>query len=652
MPELLVGERGIFLDNCHRNVRHARHDIPCAWGGAGAPVTPGGRRLALLVATGQYADPGLKPLRGPVKEADQLERLLADPDIGGFEVQVVPDGSIQEVRVAIGRFFTEATRQDLLLLHISGHGVKDTRGRLHFATTDTLLDLLNATSLPAEFVRDEADRSPARQVVLWLDCCFSGAFPAGHVPKSGSRIDVVDQLSAKSGRGCLVMTASTHLEHAFESGTGHSPIGPQVPSIFTEAIISGLRSGDADLDADGRIEAVELYNYVYDRVRSRTPHQTPTRNDRSSGPVYLAHSRKGLSLPPALDPDLRAALLSKRDSLRSEAWKILRTSAAAGDLTAIDTLQRLEHDKRARELAPAASKTAVPEPVGSVRGPLEPTAPRPAGPKAATPKPVALGRDDAPAGSEVLERPPAGSTPAGFGREKAAARSAAPERGEPEAPALKPVGPNGGAPQAASLTDLGRPATASAGPSSPPVKRARRLPGRRRLIAWSTLLTAAVLGAAATVGFSLYLSADDGPVVPENGYELAWATGGTPDGQTVGATVGRHVPVVLGSPGGQPELGMILRAHGTPPSGSYLRGTVSVDQKAKLCGPVTILLGVGKVFVTLHVGTGAGASAAVPSSIGPLAGSDRISMTIDSSAATAPPCGAVTLNFENFVVAG
>ncbi|SFW77999.1 Uncharacterized protein, contains caspase domain [Amycolatopsis australiensis] len=716
-------------------------------------MTPGGRRLALLVATGEYADPGLKPLRGPVKEAGELARLLADPDIGGFEVQVVADGSSQQLRVAIGRFFTEATRHDLLVLHISGHGVKDTRGRLHFAGTDTRLDLLNATGVPAEFVRDEVDRSPARQVVLWLDCCFSGAFPAGHVPKSGRRVDVVDQLSAKSGRGCLVMTASTHLEHAFETGTGHSPIGPEVPSIFTEAIISGLRSGDADLDADGRIEAAELYNYVYERVRSRTPHQTPTRNDRGSGPVYLAHSRKGLSLPHGLDPDLRAALLSKRDSLRSEAWKILRGSAAAGDPTAIETLRRLESDERARLLAPepagpeppalepagsglagpglagpglaglepagsglagpglaglepAGSGLAGPglaglEPAGSgLAGPglagLEPAGSGLAGPGLAGPEPAGSGLaalESAGSGAVAVESAgsePVEPEPAGPGRDKAPAESAvaAPEPVQPgpvqPGPALPgPAGPQPAVPEPGgpagrpTSADLSRAATALVGLPSPPAKRPRWLPGRRpdlqreldqlhkatkppilgtrrkaRLIARSALLIAALLGAAGMIGLSLYLSADDGPVVPENGYELTWAAGGTPDGQTAGATVDRHVPVTLGSPTDRPELAMTLRAHGTPPSGPYLRGTVSVDEKAKLCGPVTILLGTGKALVTLHVGMGAGTSVAVPSSIGPLAGSDRISITIDPSAATAPPCGAVTLNFDNFVVTG
>jgi hypothetical protein len=75
-----------------------------------------------------------------------------------------------------------------------------------------------------------------------------------------------------------------------------------------------------------------------------------------------------------------------------------------------------------------------------------------------------------------------------------------------------------------------------------------------------------------------------------------------------------------------------------------------VDEKVKMCGPLTVLVGTGKTFVTVHVGMGAGTSVAVPSSIGPLAANDRVTFTIDPSVATAEPCGSVTLNFDNLVM--
>ena len=48
-----------------------------------------GRRLALIVATDEYHDPGLKQLRAPGTDAEALAAVLRDPERGEFEVDIV-----------------------------------------------------------------------------------------------------------------------------------------------------------------------------------------------------------------------------------------------------------------------------------------------------------------------------------------------------------------------------------------------------------------------------------------------------------------------------------------------------------------------------------------------------------------------------------
>ena len=43
------------------------------------------------------------------------------------------------------------------------------------------------------------------------------------------------------------------------------------PSVFTKAIVQGLRTGDADLDMDGSVSPDDLYEYTFENVRSKTP---------------------------------------------------------------------------------------------------------------------------------------------------------------------------------------------------------------------------------------------------------------------------------------------------------------------------------------------------------------------------------------------
>ena len=141
---------------------------------------PPGARLALVVATGRYtADPGLRRLRAPAGDADDLAQVLADPDIGGFAVTTIIDQSAHQIRLAIEDFLADRGTGDLLLVYLSCHGLLDARRRLYFAATDTRKDRLGSTGVEAAWVLDQLEHCRARRQVLILDSCFSGAFAHG-----------------------------------------------------------------------------------------------------------------------------------------------------------------------------------------------------------------------------------------------------------------------------------------------------------------------------------------------------------------------------------------------------------------------------------------------------------------------------------------
>ena len=134
-------------------------------------------RLALVVATGTYtADPGLRALRAPARDAADLAEVLANPDIGGFAVTTVIDQPAQQIRLAIEDFLDRRGTGDLLLVYLSCHGLLDAYRELYFAATDTRKDRLGATGVEAAWVLDRLEHCRARRQVLILDSCFSGAF--------------------------------------------------------------------------------------------------------------------------------------------------------------------------------------------------------------------------------------------------------------------------------------------------------------------------------------------------------------------------------------------------------------------------------------------------------------------------------------------
>jgi hypothetical protein len=108
---------------------------------------------ALIIANDRYDDQGLKKLRAPAQDAAALAEVLHDPEIGDFEVEVIRNEPAHVTNRRIQAFFNDRRRDDTLLLHFSCHGLKSESGELYFAASDTDPRLLDATAVPAHFVR-------------------------------------------------------------------------------------------------------------------------------------------------------------------------------------------------------------------------------------------------------------------------------------------------------------------------------------------------------------------------------------------------------------------------------------------------------------------------------------------------------------------
>jgi hypothetical protein len=243
-------------------------------------------RSALLIAAYEYQDPKLARLRAPPHDVEALGRVLADPRIGGYEVRTLVNEPHWAVLEEIEAFFADRKPDDLLLLYFSCHGVKDVTGRLYFAARSTNLSRLGSTALSSAWINEQLERSRSKRLVVLLDCCYSGAFAKGLAPRSGPSVVIDDSLG---GRGRAIIAASDAMEYAWEDDELSLDEGQ--PSLFTRALVAGLETGDADRDGDGVVSVEELYDYVYDKVRQLTSHQTPTKSSHGEqGDLILARN--------------------------------------------------------------------------------------------------------------------------------------------------------------------------------------------------------------------------------------------------------------------------------------------------------------------------------------------------------------------------
>ncbi|UBU19201.1 caspase family protein [Nonomuraea gerenzanensis] len=243
-----------------------------------------GRRLALLIATYEYHDPGLQQLTAPAHDAEALATVLQDPRIAGFEVTTLINEPHYRVGEAIGDFYRDQLRDDLTLLYFTGHGLKDDDGRLYLAMTNTHRDSLLFTGLAAEQIDQAMETGNSRQKVLILDCCYSGAFPTGRTAKADTTVHSLERFQ---GRGRTVLTASDATQYSFEGNQIH---GQATRSVFTHHLVEGLRDGSADLDGDGNITLDELYDYVHGRVVNEMPQQRPKKQANVEGQTIIAQN--------------------------------------------------------------------------------------------------------------------------------------------------------------------------------------------------------------------------------------------------------------------------------------------------------------------------------------------------------------------------
>ena len=226
-------------------------------------------KIALLIGVSEY-EPELSPLPAAVKDIAAMQRVLSDPEMGGFDtVRTLENPERQSMEYEIETLFSGAAKDDLVLLFFSGHGIKDDAGKLYFATRMTRKnekgDLIRSTAVQSNVVHDILNNSRARRQAIILDCCFSGAFDPALQAKDDGSVDLQAQLGAE---GRVVLASSSSTQYSFEQQ------GAEL-SLYTRYLIEGIETGAGDQNSDGLVSMLELHEYARGKVQETAPKMTP-----------------------------------------------------------------------------------------------------------------------------------------------------------------------------------------------------------------------------------------------------------------------------------------------------------------------------------------------------------------------------------------
>ncbi|MEH1863268.1 MAG: caspase family protein, partial [Nostoc sp.] len=215
---------------------------------------------AIVIGINYYPEyTTLKPLTAAAEDAEKIAEQLEQYGYRPFRAQCLPrtlnqkgeskidrQGTVkvQELQEAIANLFNPPPPNpspETALFFFSGHGWCRTvagKEEVFLATSDVLPDA-EIYGIPLSWLGEQLQRSQAKRVVVWLDCCYSGE---------------------------LLKFIPTDRDYCFITATRSYETGLEIPhtqGLLTEALLAGL---NPENDADGIINSHKLADLIISQM--------------------------------------------------------------------------------------------------------------------------------------------------------------------------------------------------------------------------------------------------------------------------------------------------------------------------------------------------------------------------------------------------
>ncbi|MDZ8031507.1 caspase family protein, partial [Nostoc sp. DedSLP04] len=201
----------------------------------------------------------LKPLTAAAEDAEKIAQQLEQYGYRPFRAQCLPRTlnqkgeskidrlgavKVQELQEAIANLFNPPLPNpspETALFFFSGHGwCKTVAGKEEvFLATSDVLPEAGIYGIPLSWLGEQLQRSQAKRVVVWLDCCYSGE---------------------------LLKFIPTDKDYCFITATRSYETGVEIPhaqGLLTQALLAGL---NPENDADGIINSHKLADFIISQM--------------------------------------------------------------------------------------------------------------------------------------------------------------------------------------------------------------------------------------------------------------------------------------------------------------------------------------------------------------------------------------------------
>ena len=224
--------------------------------------TPQPAAFALIVGIDHYRDVIAAPgARNDALRFAQIARQTLGIPESHVHVALDDRATKTDIESELGWLKASATNGSRIYFFFSGHGAPDTQsasGAPYLVPYDANAKTLATTAIPLSAVMTTLAASRAKDALVILDSCFSGAGGRSVLPP-GAR-PLVRVKEEPPGTQVALFTASGPSE--ISGPATDAPLG-----LFTKYVTEGLGTGQADGDGDGDVSLAELADYVRPRVQ-------------------------------------------------------------------------------------------------------------------------------------------------------------------------------------------------------------------------------------------------------------------------------------------------------------------------------------------------------------------------------------------------
>lgn len=214
---------------------------------------------ALVVGIENYRS--ITPTPGARDDAERFARMLEDSlNVPERNIHLLTDENATrgDILARIDWLKNNVSSDARIYFFFSGHGSPDVQsGESYILPYESQPETLGFTGLKMEEVLQGLEQTPARDILAFVDSCFSGSGDRSSLPEGTRPLVPVEPVQSKPRVALFASSAANEI-------SGNAPDSAE--GLFTRHLLNAIGQGRADIDGDGQISLAELEQYVGPRV--------------------------------------------------------------------------------------------------------------------------------------------------------------------------------------------------------------------------------------------------------------------------------------------------------------------------------------------------------------------------------------------------